>query len=148
MSVDGWQGVSFQQRKLSMAAQPWADRQISFRQWMEQKWRWEKKKHTHCITNLLSKFYYLGHGLLYGCQSYHTKHWSNSPYLVSPAPKHKHIEKAKCCKCNHHADKQWAVVNYRLTYHCILFYTGSWALSNYCQHHLVYKDYSPQSWCL
>lgn len=63
----------------------------------------------HYITNLLSKLYYLGHGLLYGCQSYHTKHWSNSPYLDSPAPTqktHRHVEKTKCCKYNHHTNKQ------------------------------------------
>lgn len=52
-----------------------------------------KREIPHCITNLLSKLYYLGHGLLYGCQSYRTKHWSNSPYLASPAPTQKLIHR-------------------------------------------------------
>lgn len=87
-----------------------------------------KREIPHCITALLSKLYYLGHGLLCGCQSYHTKHRSNSPYLALPAPTHKHREtqkkKAQYCEYNQQNNKQWAVINYRLMYHCILFQTG------------------------
>lgn len=32
-----------------------------------------KREIPHCITTLLSKLYYLGHCLVYGCQSYHTE---------------------------------------------------------------------------
>lgn len=32
-----------------------------------------KREIPHCITTLLSKLYYLGHCLVYACQSYHTE---------------------------------------------------------------------------
>lgn len=66
-----------------------------------------KREIPHCITALLSKLYYLGHSLLYGCQSYHTNNW-NGPSLALPAPthKHSHTEKAKCCEYNQHTNKQ------------------------------------------
>lgn len=38
-----------------------------------------------CISSPLSKLYYLGHGLLQGCQSLRTNHRSNNPYLPSLA---------------------------------------------------------------
>lgn len=54
----------------------------------------------HCITTLLSKLYYLGHCLVYGCQSYHTETETALIGLCLHPHINTHIEKAKCCEYN------------------------------------------------
>lgn len=86
-----------------------------------------KREIPHCITTLLSKLYYLGHSLIYDCQSYHEKKenlkQSIFGFACTHALTHRHTEKAEWCECNQHTNKQWAVINCRLTHQRILFQT-------------------------
>lgn len=72
-SVDGQQGASFQLRKTECGslAQSCQANVIQTVNGVEV--AVGKREIPHCVTTLLSKLYYLGHSLLYGCQSYHTK---------------------------------------------------------------------------
>lgn len=93
-SVDGRQGASFQLRKSECGSSAQSCQANVIQTVRRAEVAVGNREIPHCITTLLSKLYYLGHSLLYGCQSYHTKNW-NSPYLVLPEPTHKHTDTYK-----------------------------------------------------
>lgn len=100
----------------------------------------------HCVTGLLSKLFLSWPQLCYmPAKSITQKHWSNSPYLAATA--RTRTKKEGQMLQTQSTYRQRAVINCRPTYRRILFQTLSWVLSNYCQHRLAYKDYSPQSRC-
>ena len=71
-SVDGRQGASFQLRETECGSSAQSCQANVIQTVNGAEVAVGKREIPHCITTLLSKLYYLGHSLLYGCQSYHT----------------------------------------------------------------------------